>query len=80
VANGRRVRGFHGVPVFGREGHHLPIARVMRLPVERFADHEEGPRTAFAVPARPGFRRLTEAPLGLTKSLDLIARYALAGL
>jgi hypothetical protein len=35
----------------------------MRLPVVRFANHKDAPRTAFAVPARPGFRRLTEAPL-----------------
>ena len=42
---------------------HLPIARLVRLPIEGLADEEERPWTGVRLPARPRTTALTEASL-----------------
>jgi hypothetical protein len=57
LRKGNGVRSPYGISVFGHEGHHLAISRVVRLPIEWLAYHEERPCSAGAVPSGPWLGR-----------------------
>ena len=63
VAQRSLVRMPHRSAVSGQESDHLAVAGLVRLPVMRPGNHEEGACTALAVPAGPRFVGFAEATL-----------------
>lgn len=60
-------------PTLREECNHLPVARLVTLPIERPSDQEKRPRPRLGLPARPGSTGIAEAGLDAKRGSVVIS-------